>query len=241
VELEGLEPKPGFESRIQPWSLFSTSQVSNGLRYFADEYWVLQEEISNGFHRFYYMTEGQNWVLFRDTEQEAFKEREDRMRAVAQLEQVVEYTMLGASFFINPVGAGELILARAFVPIVKHGGKAIRYAGKALKYAWQKGSQALNWAKTIARKPGMVDDAVGVGVLTKNEHQAIRSLERNIREHEEKLSEYTKNPDAFDNKGHLANAGTNLQRREKIINSCIDHLSDEIRESKNQIDKIKNK
>jgi hypothetical protein len=44
--------------------------------------------------------------------------------------------------------------------------------------------------------------------LTPEEERAIRSLERNIREHEEKLDAYRSHPDAYDNQRHLKGASS---------------------------------
>jgi hypothetical protein len=60
-------------------------------------------------------------------------------------------------------------------------------------------------------------------------------LERQLKEHENKLEEYTKNPDASDNKGHLKNAKSPEQRK-KIIQGRIKNLKKQIDNFKKQID-----
>nr|WP_282550463.1 hypothetical protein [Providencia heimbachae] len=56
--------------------------------------------------------------------------------------------------------------------------------------------------------------------------------------HEEKLTAYKRNPDAFDNLGHLKNA-PNTIARQKIIDGRIRHWEHEIKIFKENINKIK--
>ena len=53
--------------------------------------------------------------------------------------------------------------------------------------------------------------------------RAIRSLEKRIAEHQIKLDNYLRNPDAHDNLGHLQNA-PNQQVRDAIIQGRVNHL-----------------
>lgn len=80
-------------------------------------------------------------------------------------------------------------------------------------------------------------DSGSVRELTASEQRAVRSLQRNVSEHEAKLEEYKANPDAFDNKGFLKNAPT-PEIRQKIIDTRIRHLETEIRGFKKQINDI---
>jgi hypothetical protein len=64
----------------------------------------------------------------------------------------------------------------------------------------------------------------------------INSLTKQMYEHQNKLKEYIKNPDTFDNKGLLRNAKT-IEQRMKIINGRINHLNREIRAFQSGIDK----
>ena len=65
--------------------------------------------------------------------------------------------------------------------------------------------------------------------------RGIDSLRQRIAEHERKLAEYLKDPDAFDNKGFLKNASPEL--RKKIIDARARHLRHEIETFKKNINK----
>lgn len=75
--------------------------------------------------------------------------------------------------------------------------------------------------------------------LSFSDKRSIKSLEEQIRLHEDKLEAYKKNPDSFDNKGYLQNAPSE-QVRKKIIDSRIRHLEQEIKTFHKNIDEIKN-
>lgn len=75
-----------------------------------------------------------------------------------------------------------------------------------------------------------------VGNLTKSQLKSISSLEGHIATHQTKLAEYIKNPMKFDNKGFLKNA-PNDAVRQKVIQSRINHLQQEIQTFKNNIQK----
>ncbi|WP_162830297.1 hypothetical protein [Amycolatopsis palatopharyngis] len=77
----------------------------------------------------------------------------------------------------------------------------------------------------------------GAGGLTVSEQRAVRSLEKQVSEHQDKLAAYRDNPDAFDNKSILKNAPT-LEIRQRIINDRIRHLEAEIKIFQRQIDDI---
>jgi predicted RNase H-like nuclease (RuvC/YqgF family) len=66
--------------------------------------------------------------------------------------------------------------------------------------------------------------------------KSIRSLEKQINLHEEKIQSYIENPDSHDNKGFLANANEVL--RNKIIESRIRNLQNEIKKFQNEINKL---
>lgn len=84
----------------------------------------------------------------------------------------------------------------------------------------------------------LADDAAKGGAnLSKEAAKGIRSLEKQIAEHKEKLAEYIKNPDAFDNKGFLKNAPSK-EVRQKIIQTRIKHLESEIKNFEKQIEKL---
>ncbi|HYX37725.1 MAG TPA: RHS repeat-associated core domain-containing protein [Oligoflexus sp.] len=69
--------------------------------------------------------------------------------------------------------------------------------------------------------------------------KSIRSLEKRLQEHRDKLEKFSANPDLYDNKGHLKNAPT-PEIRSRIINTRINHLQGEIRNFENWIEKLKN-
>jgi hypothetical protein len=64
-------------------------------------------------------------------------------------------------------------------------------------------------------------------------------LEGQIGKHQSKLAEYIKDPMKFGNKGFLKNA-PNGAVRQKIIQSRINHLNQEIQTFQNNIQKIIN-
>ncbi|KAA9156455.1 hypothetical protein FPZ12_027600 [Amycolatopsis acidicola] len=73
--------------------------------------------------------------------------------------------------------------------------------------------------------------------LSASQQRSVRSLQRNIEEHEDKLSKYRENPDAYDNQGILKNAPT-PEIRQRIIDGRIRHLETEISTFKQQINDI---
>lgn len=74
--------------------------------------------------------------------------------------------------------------------------------------------------------------------LSTSDQRSIKSLEEQIRLHEDKLEAYKKNPDSFDNKGYLQNA-SNEKVRQRIIDGRIRHLEQEIKTVHKNIDEIK--
>lgn len=85
----------------------------------------------------------------------------------------------------------------------------------------------------------VVSAAKGGANLTQSQLKSISSLESQIATHQTKLAEYIKNPMKFDNKGLLKNA-PNDAVRQKIIQSRINHLNQEIKTFQNNIQKILN-
>jgi hypothetical protein len=77
-----------------------------------------------------------------------------------------------------------------------------------------------------------------VNSLTPEEEKTIRSLEKNIEEHRQKLDDYRQDPDAYDNQGFLKNAASE-EIRERIIQGRIDHLENEIANWQRQIDALR--
>lgn len=75
--------------------------------------------------------------------------------------------------------------------------------------------------------------------LSTSDKRSIKSLEEQIKAHEEKLAAYKRNPDAFDNQGHLKNAPSDAVRQ-RIIEGRIRHLENEIKTFNKNIHEIKN-
>ncbi len=75
------------------------------------------------------------------------------------------------------------------------------------------------------------------GRLSKSDYKAAKSNYQRMAEHIRKLENYKKDPYKFDNQGFLRNA-PNEQARQKIIESRIAHLEQEIQAFYNNILKI---
>jgi hypothetical protein len=73
--------------------------------------------------------------------------------------------------------------------------------------------------------------------VAKSQVNSIRSYEQRIAQHREKLENYIKNPDAYDNQGVLKNAPS-PEIRQRIIDGRVKHLQKEIRTFENNIRKI---
>jgi len=71
----------------------------------------------------------------------------------------------------------------------------------------------------------------------KNKEKSVWSLKKRIQEHKEKLDLFKKNPDYYDNKGTLKDAGSE-DIRKKIIDGRIKKLEAEIKKFENEIKKI---
>jgi hypothetical protein len=96
----------------------------------------------------------------------------------------------------------------------------------------------------VARKLGyeetlnLVAAVVFGRALGVNIGKAIRTIEKLKAEHEQKLADYIKNPDDYDNKNLLKNA-PNQEIREKIIQGRINKLKKEIDVMGKEIKKLK--
>ncbi len=80
----------------------------------------------------------------------------------------------------------------------------------------------------------------GIKSLTRSELKSVRKYNRLILEHKEKLAKYIADPAKFDHKGLLRNV-YNPQIRQRIQNSYVKHLQDEIKAFEGNIAKIMNK
>lgn len=85
-------------------------------------------------------------------------------------------------------------------------------------------------AKSLAEK---------IANLAKSQQKAVSALKDQIAKHQQKLADYSANPEKFDNKGFLANAPNDVVRQQ-IIQSRINHLRHEIKTFENNIQKILN-
>jgi hypothetical protein len=83
-------------------------------------------------------------------------------------------------------------------------------------------------------KPSSSDEAQELSYF---QQRSVRSLQRNVEEHQDKLARYRENPDAYDNQGILKNAPT-PEIRQRIIDGRIRHLEAEIGTFKQQINDI---
>ncbi len=101
----------------------------------------------------------------------------------------------------------------------------------------------------VEASPALVPTLLGGGAVadsadaepTPSEESALVSLQDRLQEHIDKLEAYLENPDAFDNKGYLANAADNAIRRQQIIDGRAAGLLREIDNFQTQIDRIKDK
>ena len=92
-------------------------------------------------------------------------------------------------------------------------------------------------------KMGLGADAINSfagTALSKTDVRTIRSNQSQISAHKKKLRAFKKNPDAFDNQGHLARADADGDkgRRKKIIRGRIRHLKKEISNFQNNINEV---
>jgi RHS repeat-associated protein len=67
-----------------------------------------------------------------------------------------------------------------------------------------------------------------------------RSLEQNVKEHQEKLADYLKNPEAHDNQGSLARART-PEMRQQIISGRVRALEGQIQKNQTELAKVRQK
>jgi RHS repeat-associated protein len=98
-------------------------------------------------------------------------------------------------------------------------------------------AQAARAASEVSEAAETVSGAGEAADLTAQQERAVQSLQQQITEHQQKLAEYIKNPDAFDNQGFLENAPT-PEIRQSIIDGRIRHLQNEIRAFEDGIKKI---
>ncbi|ETT03587.1 hypothetical protein [Providencia alcalifaciens] len=83
------------------------------------------------------------------------------------------------------------------------------------------------------------DNSTNEEKLSVSDRRSINSLREQIRSHEEKLVAYRRNPESFDNQGHLKNAPNDIVRQ-RIIDGRIRHLEQEIKTFQKNINQINN-
>jgi RHS repeat-associated protein len=90
---------------------------------------------------------------------------------------------------------------------------------------------------SIASELPILKPLKATDTLTASQQRAIRGLVNQVTEHQKKLSDFKANPDTFDNNNFLVNASPEL--REKIIQSRIKNLENQIDTFKKDINAIK--
>lgn len=105
------------------------------------------------------------------------------------------------------------------------------------RYSLPKGPAGL-----LVRAPGAKSSLLTAsGDILKVERRLLKSeksFERLITEHKDKLSQYIKDPDRFDNKGILS--GKSPELREKIISGRVKELQSQITKQENELQKVRN-
>jgi len=144
------------------------------------------------------------------------------------------------AYLLTP--SGQQLLAEASWALVD----GVELVGSALSYFSAVITSAAS--NTGSRVRGKIRGSITAGQSTPGNpdprnnqeiERAIRSLERRLQEHQQKLNDYISNPDSFDNRGYLQNA-PNEQVRDSIIRGRIKHLQQEIDAFQNQIDQLLN-
>ncbi|WP_370584559.1 hypothetical protein [Parapedobacter sp. ISTM3] len=92
--------------------------------------------------------------------------------------------------------------------------------------------------KAPGAKSSLVTAATDILKVEKNLLKSEKSFEKLITEHKDKLSQYIKDPDKFDNKGILQ--GKSPELREKIISGRVKELQSQITKQENELNKVRN-
>ena len=89
-------------------------------------------------------------------------------------------------------------------------------------------------------KLGMLEFQAGkiIENISSSDLKSLKSLDKQIQNHQKKLNDYVKNPDKFDNDGRLKAAGNNTELRNQIINGRVDKLNREIKTFEGNAEKI---
>ncbi|WP_203338312.1 hypothetical protein [Nocardioides limicola] len=97
----------------------------------------------------------------------------------------------------------------------------------------------MDWSSVVtAGSRVAANGADDLACLTASQQKSLRSLQRQVETHRNKLDAFRKDPDAFDNLGHLQRAPT-PEIRQRIIDGRTRHLEHEIRTFQDQIDKLR--
>ena len=143
-------------------------------------------------------------------------------------EEIFEQTT-GIPVIVGPDDIAEAAGKRLF----KEGGKA--GAEQFTKAATKQVDDVAKGTKEAAQQTAK--NVEEVENLLKAQQRAVHSLQQRVAEHQKKLADFVKNPDAFDNKGLLKNAPS-PEIRQKIIEGRVRHLQTEIKAFQDQINKI---
>ncbi len=144
----------------------------------------------------------------------------------------------GISAAIKAAKAGDK--AADAVTKTNQAAQAAQSARQAAREAAERAAKrdtASSAAQNASNKTPKALKANNLDQLSKQAQKSVRSFEKLIVEHREKLEAFKRNPGAFDNKGFLRDAPS-LEVRQRIINGRIRHLEDEIRNFEQQIQKL---
>ena len=141
---------------------------------------------------------------------------------------------------IDPDGQRPIAVARVLWNLSRGGGIAsLRSTWRELKIDWNtlntgtsaSARQQFGAALDIILGTNTVDSAEGIAILNQNAdnlEKRARGQDRQADIHRKKLNDFKQDPDAHDNKGHLAKASNDAVRRQEIINKRIQVLEKQI-------------
>jgi len=136
----------------------------------------------------------------------------------------------GTQLAINAVEAAQTAPATAPAQSASSAGNSViqTYAASRVNSPKPPAPVSIGGSTPASPPPGNHDDQ-------NNIRKQIRSLEKQLAQHQKKLNDYMRNPNAFDNKGFLKNA-QNQQTKDNIIGGRAKHLQNEINSFQRQID-----
>jgi RHS repeat-associated protein len=151
------------------------------------------------------------------------------------LNNPIKYTDPSGHFVVSgsiAVGYGSYVLGTAIAMGIMH--YAVPIAEDV--GTWLGGKLAKRSDDALSNKATSSSNPYG-GLSTGELNKAEKSYIDLINEHQQKLDDYTQNPDAYDNQGKLEDVSPEM--REKIIQGRIKSLEKQIQKQKNELDKIK--